>query len=111
MLDTYYNIASIFQQKMGNPMPTEKLQLPSTEQINSENQDLDLWTPFEIVSRMNAENIQIIEAIQSQLPQIAEAVELVVDHLSAGGRLFYVGAGTSGRLGVLDASECPPTCG
>lgn len=92
-------------------MSLKKLQLLATEQVNSDNQDLDLWTPFEIVSRMNAENIQIIEAIQSQLPQIAEAVELVVDHLSAGGRLFYVGAGTSGRLGVLDASECPPTFG
>src|SRR5512143_1759127 len=92
-------------------MLAEKLHLLATEQVNSENQDLDLWTPFEIVSRMNAENIQIIGAIQSQLPQIAEAVELIVDHLSARGRLFYVGAGTSGRLGVLDASECPPTFG
>src|SRR6476660_3023286 len=80
MLDTYYNIASIFRQKTGNPMSSEKLQLLATEQVNSENQDLDLWTPFEIVSRMNAENIQIIGAIQSQLPQIAEAVELIVDH-------------------------------
>ncbi len=91
-------------------MPKNLHQL-STEQINAQNQDLDLWSPLEIVTRMNAEDRLVIAAVESQLPQIASAVELIVARLAAGGRLFYVGAGTSGRLSVLDASECPPTFG
>jgi N-acetylmuramic acid 6-phosphate etherase len=110
-----------------------------TEQINDDNRDLDLWSPFEIVTRMSHENAEVVRAVEACLPEIAQAVGLILDRLSrgertatslqprgrtapprrgararrrrAGGRLIYVGAGTSGRLGVLDASECPPTFG
>ena len=60
---------------------------------------------------MNRMDRQAAEAVEQALPQIAEAVEKIADRIRAGGRLIYIGAGTSGRLGVLDASECPPTFG
>ena len=64
---------------------------------------------LEIVNIMNAEDAKIAEIVKHSLPEIAKAVELIEKRLKEGGRLFYVGAGTSGRLGVIDASECPPT--
>jgi N-acetylmuramic acid 6-phosphate etherase len=66
---------------------------------------------LEIVQTMNSEDATIAKSVQQALPEIASAVELIAGRLSDGGGLFYVGAGTSGRLGVLDASECPPTFG
>jgi len=66
---------------------------------------------LEIVKIMNAEDAKIAEIVNHSLPEIAKAVELIEKHLKDGGRLFYIGAGTSGRLGVIDASECPPTFG
>jgi N-acetylmuramic acid 6-phosphate etherase len=66
---------------------------------------------LEIVQTMNSEDATIAKSVQQALPEIASAVEVIAGRLSDGGRLFYVGAGTSGRLGVLDASECPPTFG
>ena len=66
---------------------------------------------LEIVQTMNSEDERIAESVKQSLPKIAEAVELITKSLRHGGRLFYVGAGTSGRLGVMDASECPPTFG
>ncbi len=87
------------------------LQPLATEQISEQTQDLDRWSALKIVTRMNREDMQVVKAVRTQLPQIARAVELIVARLSRGGRLIYVGAGTSGRLGVLDASECPPTFG
>lgn len=92
-------------------MSTKNLHRLSTEQVNRRNQDLDLWSPLEIVTQMNKEDALVVKAVHSQLPQITQAVELIVERLARGGRLIYVGAGTSGRLGVLDASECPPTFG
>src|SRR5207302_1874097 len=83
----------------------------ATEQINSQTADLDRWSPLEIVTRMNQENSDVVAAVQVCRPDVAAAVDLCVERLKGGGRLFYVGAGTSGRLGVLDASECPPTFG
>ena len=83
----------------------------ATEQSNDQTRDLDQWSPLEIVTRMNQENAEVVRAVELCLPRVAEAVEISVDRLSRGGRLVYVGAGTSGRLGVLDASECPPTFG
>jgi len=66
--------------------------------------------PVEQILRvMNAEDRQVAEAVGREIPRIARAVEAIAERLSGGGRLFYIGAGTSGRLGVLDASECPPT--
>ena len=83
----------------------------STETRNPATMDLDQMTPLEIVTAMNREDAKVPEAIRPQLPKIAEAVQWAIDALNDGGRVFYMGAGTSGRLGVLDAAECPPTFG
>ncbi len=80
-----------------------------TEARNPASTKLDELTPLEIVRLMNAEDGRVIPAIASQAEAIARAIEVITDRLRGGGRLIYVGAGTSGRLGVLDASECPPT--
>ena len=81
----------------------------ATEQANPATRDLDRMSPLEIVQAMNAEDARVAGAIATELPQIARAVEEIAARLRRGGRLIYVGAGTSGRLGVLDAAECPPT--
>lgn len=82
-----------------------------TEQRNPRTMDLDHLGVREILGRLNAEDRLVPEAVGAEIPYIQEAVELVVDAFRAGGRLIYAGAGTSGRLGVLDAAECPPTFG
>ena len=81
----------------------------ATEQANPATRDLDRMSPLEIVQAMNAEDARVAGAVATELPQIARAVEEIAARLRRGGRLIYVGAGTSGRLGVLDAAECPPT--
>jgi N-acetylmuramic acid 6-phosphate etherase len=83
----------------------------ATEQRNPRTFDLDTLEAPEILRRISAEDHSVPEAVARELPFIAQAVELVVASFREGGRLIYVGAGTSGRLGVLDASECPPTFG
>ncbi|CAJ1201894.1 N-acetylmuramic acid 6-phosphate etherase [Companilactobacillus paralimentarius] len=83
----------------------------STEGRNPETTDLDEMSPLEIVSVMNQEDQKVPAAIKPELPKIAAAVEKIAASFKQGGRLFYVGAGTSGRLGVLDAAECVPTFG
>nr|WP_143529798.1 N-acetylmuramic acid 6-phosphate etherase [Rodentibacter rarus] len=82
-----------------------------TEQRNPNSMNIDQLSPLEIVRLMNQEDKQVPLAIERVLPQIAQAVERIVYAFQQGGRLVYLGAGTSGRLGVLDASECPPTFG
>ena len=82
-----------------------------TEAIADDNVSLDTMSPLEIITRINENDQTVAQAVQRVLPQVAEAVELLVKALGNGGRLFYIGAGTSGRLGVVDASECPPTFG
>lgn len=82
-----------------------------TEQRNPNSMDLDQLSALEIVQLMNNEDKQVPLAIEKCLPQIAQTVEKIVAAFQSGGRLIYIGAGTSGRLGVLDASECPPTFG
>ncbi|HVX39834.1 MAG TPA: N-acetylmuramic acid 6-phosphate etherase [Gemmatimonadaceae bacterium] len=82
-----------------------------TERRNPRTADIDLASPLEIVDLITAEDRTVPEAVASQREAIARAVEQAERTFRAGGRLFYVGAGTSGRLGVLDASECPPTYG
>jgi N-acetylmuramic acid 6-phosphate etherase len=77
----------------------------------SEHRHLEQLPVRELLERMNAEDQTVPAAVSRALPQIEALVETAVDHLLAGGRLFYLGAGTSGRLGVVDASECPPTFG
>ena len=82
-----------------------------TEQRNPNSMYVDSLSALEIVQLMNEEDKQVPLAIEKCLPQIAQAVECIVSVFQQGGRLVYIGAGTSGRLGVLDASECPPTFG
>ncbi len=82
-----------------------------TEKINQRTQDIDLCSTLEIVSLINAEDATVAGAVKEVLPRVAEAVDLCYAALKKGGRVLYVGAGTSGRLGVLDASECVPTFG
>ena len=82
-----------------------------TESRNKETMGLDQMTPLEIVTVMNREDGKAVEAIGEVLPQIAQAITWCTDSLKQKGRIIYIGAGTSGRLGVLDAVECPPTFG
>ena len=83
----------------------------TTERRNPRTASIDLASPLEIVDLINAEDRMVPDAVATQREQIAKAVELAEATFRAGGRLYYVGAGTSGRLGVLDASEIPPTFG
>ncbi len=89
-------------------LPLERLQ---TEQINAHTADLDILPLEGALSRLNDEDRGVPVAVRAEIPAIARAVECVVAAFCAGGRLIYVGAGTSGRLGCLDASEIPPTSG
>lgn len=82
-----------------------------SEQRNPNTLHIDALSPLEVVTLLNHEDKQVAFAVEKNLPQIAQAVEHIVAAFQAGGRLVYMGAGTSGRLGVLDASECPPTFG
>jgi len=82
-----------------------------TEQRNAASRNLDRMTAMEIVRLMNREDRKVAIAVGRELPAIARAVEAIVGGIRKGGRLFYVGAGSSGRMGVLDAAECPPTFG
>ena len=80
-----------------------------TEQRNPRTTDIDRLSTLEMLQRMNAEDATVPAAVAQALPAIAQAVELIVERLRQGGRLIYMGAGTSGRLGILDAVECVPT--
>ena len=82
-----------------------------TEGRNQNTLHIDEMTTLEMVTVMNNENRAVEDAIATQLPEIAAAIDLIAASLNAGGHLIYIGAGTSGRLGVVDASECPPTFG
>lgn len=81
----------------------------ATEQRNPRSEKIDVASSLEIVDIMNGEDATIAAVVHGQREQIARAIDLIVEAFKGGGRLVYVGAGTSGRLGVLDASECPPT--
>ncbi|MDJ0575277.1 MAG: N-acetylmuramic acid 6-phosphate etherase [Xenococcaceae cyanobacterium MO_234.B1] len=80
-----------------------------TEQINPHSQNLDSLSSLEIVELFNQEDYKTVEAIAGAKSALAQTIDTTAERLRQGGRLFYVGAGTSGRLGVLDAAECPPT--
>src|SRR5215471_11567935 len=80
-----------------------------TESRNPRSEAIDTLSPAEIVRLMNAEDARVVEAVAAESESIARAIEWAADRFRRGGRLVYVGAGTSGRLGVLDAAECPPT--
>jgi len=81
----------------------------TTEQNNPDSISIDQMDPIEIARLMNREDQKVIQAVEKVLPAIAQAIQTVTQCIENGGRLIYIGAGTSGRLGVLDASECPPT--
>lgn len=85
-------------------------QLPS-EQVNPRTRDLSRLPTLEALELINDEDQKVALTVREQLPRIAETVDSIASRLATGGRLFYIGAGTSGRLGVVDASECPPTFG
>jgi N-acetylmuramic acid 6-phosphate etherase len=91
---------------MSEPLNLEGL---ATELRNPQSAEFDALPTLEMLAVMNREDRRTAEAVEAALPRIAEAVDAVTARMRAGGRLFYIGAGTSGRLGVLDASECPPT--
>ena len=82
-----------------------------TEALNPRTQELDKASVIEILKMMNREDRKVAPAVGRAIESIARAVEIVVEAIKAGGRVFYVGAGTSGRIGVIDAAECPPTFG
>jgi N-acetylmuramic acid 6-phosphate etherase len=87
------------------------LKLAGTEQTNLRSRGLDRRSTLDILRVLNREDQRVAIAVRKELPRIARAVDAIVESLNRGGRLFYVGAGTSGRLAVLDAAECPPTFG
>lgn len=92
-------------------MPPTSLNLDAllTEQRNPATREIDRLPTLEMLRVMNREDARVAAAVEKALPSVAEALDLIASRMAAGGRLFYTGAGTSGRLGVLDASECPPT--
>lgn len=80
-----------------------------TEQTNPVSQGIDALGTADVLAIINAQDRQVSEAVRTEIPNVAKAVDAIVEAVQGGGRLFYIGAGTSGRLGVLDAAECPPT--
>jgi len=80
-----------------------------TEQVNPASRDIDTKSTREVLEIINGEDRGVAGAVEKEIPRIAEAVDAIASRVRKGGRLFYIGAGTSGRLGVLDAAECPPT--
>jgi N-acetylmuramic acid 6-phosphate etherase len=87
------------------------LKLAGTEQRNPRSRGLDKKSTLAILRVLNGEDLRVAPAVRKELPKIARAVDAIVKSLRSGGRLFFVGAGTSGRLAVLEAAECPPTFG
>ncbi len=83
----------------------------TTESRNQDTLDIDKISTIEMVKKINNEDKKVALAVEKEIPQIAKAIDEIVERIQRGGRLIYIGAGTSGRLGILDASECPPTYG
>src|SRR5258708_1434874 len=92
-------------------VPATDLYQLATEQPNPASADLDTKSSLEIARIINSEDARVALAVERALPQIARAIDSIAEALAAGGRLIYVGTGTSGRIAALDASECPPTFG
>jgi len=97
--------------KSESSMSDDAESIAITERKNSQAAKIDTFSSLEIVTLINNEDVKVAPAVGKELPQIARAVDIIVERLSQGGRLLYFGAGTSGRLGVLDASEILPTYG
>lgn len=83
----------------------------TTESRNKDSFNIDMVSTIDMVKIMNDEDKKVADAVEAELPEIAMAIDKIVERVKRGGRLIYIGAGTSGRLGILDASECPPTYG
>jgi len=83
----------------------------ATEQNNELSSNIDMMSTHDIITLINQEDAKVAEAIEKEIPFIVQAVDALTERFKMGGRLFYIGAGTSGRLGIVDASECPPTFG
>ncbi len=96
---------------MDNDTTLSQLRTLQTEGRNPRTTEMDRLSPDELARVLHRENGLIFEAVEKALPPIGQAIEIAAERIAAGGRVFYIGAGTSGRLGVLDASECPPTFG
>lgn len=96
---------------MGETPLFKEISSLDTERINPDSVFIDQASPAEILKMINDEDKTVPLAVEKELPHIEKAVEYVVEAFKSGGRLFYAGAGTSGRLGIVDASECPPTFG
>src|SRR5450432_3204050 len=92
-------------------VPNSELEQLATEQPNPASADLDTKSALEIARIINTEDAKVASAAERALPQIAQAIDWIAEALSVGGRLIYVGTGTSGRIAALDAAECPPTFG
>lgn len=88
-----------------------KLDKLTTESRNLNTSNIDKVSTLEMVKIINDEDKKVAEAVEKEIPKIAQAIDYIVERIKKGGRLIYIGAGTSGRLGILDASECPPTYG
>ena len=96
-------------QRDSGSAPAENLGKLPTEQRNPVTADIDRLSTIDMVTLLNEQDATVAGAVERALPAVARSVDLISAHIRAGGRLIYIGAGTSGRLGVLDASECPPT--
>ena len=83
----------------------------NTEQQNPNTLDIDICSTNEILQKINQEDKKVALVVEEQIPSITQLIDAAYESLKKGGRIIYVGAGTSGRLGILDASECPPTYG
>lgn len=90
---------------------TNTLDQLETEQVNQNTMDIDKMSTIDMLTTINREDQTVALAVEKKLPQISNIVDCIYKQMQSGGRLIYIGAGTSGRLGVLDASECPPTFG
>ncbi len=97
------------ESQQSGPNSGASVNISVTESRNAASAQIDTLSPLEIAELMNREDATVAAAVQTELPAIAKAIEVISHRLRNGGRLIYIGAGTSGRLGVLDASECPPT--
>lgn len=115
LFEKVYTLVTITPQGVRRKVEVQEMGLNlsgmTTETRNPRTMQLDQMSPLEIVTVMNEEDARVPLAIAKCLPQIAQAVTWAAESFEKGGRLFYMGAGTSGRLGVLDAAECPPTFG
>lgn len=83
----------------------------ATEQVNEKTVNIDIMSTREMLELINDEDNEVPHAVRSEIPNISKAVDIITAQIKRGGRLFYIGSGTSGRIGILDASECPPTFG